>query len=58
MRLNDPAIVAEVAAAFQRHEKALDDNDAAARVVSSCPGLRLHAQPVSNRPGLARARPG
>ena len=30
MRLNDPAVVAEVTAAFQRYEKALNDNDVAA----------------------------
>lgn len=27
MRLNDPAVLAEVSAAFQRYEKALNDND-------------------------------
>jgi len=30
MRLNDPAVVAEVTAAFQYYEKALNDNDVAA----------------------------
>jgi hypothetical protein len=29
MRLNDPAVLAEVTAAFQGYEKALNDNDAA-----------------------------
>ena len=29
MRLNDPAVLAEVAAAFQAYEKALNDNDVA-----------------------------
>jgi len=30
MLLNDPAVVAEITAAFQRYEKALNDNDAGA----------------------------
>ena len=75
MRLNDPAVLAEVTAAFQVYEKALNANDVAtltalfwkspltirfgigenlyghdaitacARVVSSCPGLRLMIMP-------------
>jgi len=47
MRLNDPAVVAEVAAAFQRHEKALDDNDVATL------GELFWTSPLTMRFGLA-----
>ncbi len=47
MRLKDPAVVAEVAAGFQRHEKVLDDNDVAAL------GELIWTSPLTIRFGLA-----